>query len=341
MIWIALGLIFLLALAGLLWVLWRREARKAGKVMRGAIGIPLIVVVLAAAGYALIGYNEHTGDWLDDQQEYRAVARAIIAGQSPARAASDVPVGALVRVLQAELVKSPSAVGWYALGSLYDQLGAPEQAEEAARKALALSPREPAMHLLLARALIEKAGGRLTDDALAELRWVLDREPAHDGALMMLAMSADRAGRYSLAEQGWQALLARHSDGETGELLRRGLENARQQKARQEIFAGLQARVAAQDLPAGGTLFVYLRQAGSSGQPLAARRQVVPHFPVSVTLNRDDWLQPFPDDSVDLVIGARYTPAPGGAVDQASIMSPVQPLQLPQRDPVELVLPRP
>lgn len=341
MMWIVIALVLLLALGVLLWLLWQREARKAGKVMRGAIGIPLIMLVLAAAGYGLVGYNEHTSDWLNDQQEYRSVARAIIAGESPERAASEVPVGALVRVLQAELVKNPSAMGWYALGSLYDQLGAPEQSEEAARKAVAKSPQEPAMHLLLARALIQKAGGKLTDPALAELRWVLDREPTHDGAWMMLAMSADRAGRYDLAEQGWQALLSRHSQGETGDLLRRGLENAREQKARQEKFAGIQAVVTAEDLPAGGTVFVYLREAGSSGQPLAARRKVVPHFPATVSLSAQDWLQRYPDDSAALVIGARYTPAPGGAVDQAAIMAPVKPLELPQGSPAMLVLERP
>ncbi|MAC14228.1 MAG: cytochrome C biogenesis protein [Alcanivorax sp.] len=341
MMWIVIALVLLLALGVLLWLLWQREARKAGKVMRGAIGIPLIMLVLAAAGYGLVGYNEHTSDWLNDQQEYRSVARAIIAGESPERAASEVPVGALVRVLQAELVKNPSAMGWYALGSLFDQLGAPEQSEEAARKAVAMSPEEPAMHLLLARALIQKAGGKLTDPALAELRWVLDREPTHDGAWMMLAISADRAGRYDLAEQGWQALLSRHSNGETGDLLRRGLENAREQKARQEKFAGIEAVVAAEDLPAGGTVFVYLREAGSSGQPLAARRQVVPHFPATVSLSAQDWLQRYPDDGAELVIGARYTPAPGGAVDQAAIMAPVKPLELPQDSPAMLVLERP
>ena len=341
MMWIVIALVLLLALGVLLWLLWQREARKAGKVMRGAIGIPLIMLVLAAAGYGLVGYNEHTSDWLNDQQEYRSVARAIIAGDSPERAASEVPVGALVRVLQAELVKNPSAMGWYALGSLFDQLGAPEQSEEAARKAVVMSPEEPAMHLLLARARIQKAGGKLTDPALAELRWVLDREPTHDGAWMMLAMSADRAGRYDLAEQGWQALLSRHSNGETGDLLRRGLENAREQKARQEKFAGIEAVVAAQDLPAGGTVFVYLREAGSSGQPLAARRQVVPHFPATVSLSAQDWLQRYPDDGAELVIGARYTPAPGGAVDQAAIMAPVKPLELPQDSPAMLVLERP
>ena len=41
------------------------------------------------------------------------------------------------------------------------------------------------------------------------------------------------------------------------------------------------------------------------------------------------------------MIGARYTPAPGGAVDQAAIMAPVKPLELPQGGPAVLVLERP
>ena len=69
MMWIVIAVALLVALGAVLWLLWQREARKAGKVMRGAIGIPLVVVLLAGAGYVLIGYNEHTSDWLDDHQE--------------------------------------------------------------------------------------------------------------------------------------------------------------------------------------------------------------------------------------------------------------------------------
>ena len=338
MMWIVVALIMLLVLAVMLWWLWRQEARKAGRSVSGALGIPLIVVVLAAAGYGLIGYNEHTGPWLQHQQDYRSVAQDIIAGKPPTKAAADVPAGALVRVLQSELTHNPSAIGWYALGSLYDQLGAPVQSEEAALKAVALAPDDPSMHLLLARSRIEQAGGKLTDPALEDIRWVLDREPAHDGAWMLLAMSADRAGRYDLSIQGWESLLSRHGEGETGDLLRRGLDNARAQKARQGVFASIRSVVQGGDLPAGGTLFVYIREAGSQGQPLAAHRQVVPSFPASVVLTEGDWLQAYPDSDADLVIGARYTPAPGASVDQAAISAAPVRLTMPQTSPAALQL---
>ncbi|MGK0392662.1 MAG: cytochrome c-type biogenesis protein CcmH [Alcanivorax borkumensis] len=339
MLWV-MSLVLLLILATMLWLMWRSEARKAGKNMSGALGIPLVMVILAGAGYGLIGLNEHTGTWLTHKQEYGDVAQQIIAGQPPEKAASEVPAGALVRVLQSELSQTPSAVGWYALGALYDQLGAPVQTEEAARKALQLNPENAAMHLLLARALIEKNEARLTDPALDEIRWVLDREPNHDGAWMLLAMSADRAGRYALAEQAWASLLSRHSQGETADLLQRGLNRAREQKQREGLFANLSATVHGENLPAGGTLFVFLREAGSAGQPLAAQRKVVPHFPINIELTAANWLQSYPDEQADLVIGARYTPAPGASVDQAAITAVPTPLKLPQRQPAVLNLSR-
>ncbi|MQX53394.1 tetratricopeptide repeat protein [Alcanivorax sediminis] len=341
MMWMWLAAAFLFLLGLFLWALWRREARSAGRSVSGGIGIPLIVILIAAAGYILVGRNEHTGDWLVHQHKYGDAARFIVAGKAPEMAAADIPAGAMARVLQSQLSRTPSATGWFALGSLYAQLGAPAQTEEAARKSLALDPDSATSHLLLARALIEKTGGKLNEAAREELQWVLDREPNHDGAWMMLTMSADRAGQYDLAISGWESLLARHGDGETGDLLRRGLENSRQQKAREGVFASLTAQVEGKGLPPGGTLFVYIREQGSAGQPLAARRQVVPSFPATVSLTAENWLQAYPPNETPLVMGARYTPAPGAAVDQAMISAPAVPLQLPQKVPAELVLSAP
>lgn len=338
MIWLLLAAVFLVVLSATLWWQWQREARRAGRATAGGVGIPLIVMVLAAAGYLLVGQNEHTAEWLKHQQKYGDAARSIIDGKTPDMAAADIPAGAMARVLQSQLSRTPSATGWFALGSMYDQLGAPVQTEEAARKSLALDPDSTTSHLLLARALIEKTGGKLTEPAQQQIQWVLDREPHHDGAWMLLTMSADRAGQYDLAIQGWESLLSRHVDGETGDLLRRGLENSRLQKQRQGVFASLTANVDGAGLPAGGTLFVFIREQGSAGQPLAARRQVVPAFPATVSLTAENWLQGYPAADKALVIGARYTPAPGAAVDQASISAESVPLVLPQQVPASLSL---
>jgi hypothetical protein len=134
--------------------------------------------------------------------------------------------------------------------------------------------------------------------------------------------------------------LSRHSEGETAELLQRGLDRAREQKQREGVFANLAATVNGEGLPAGGTLFVFLRKAGSAGQPQAAQRKVVTHFPITVSLTAANWLQGYPDEQADLVIGARYTPAPGASVDQAAITAVPVSLQLPQAQPATLDLSR-
>ncbi|MDX1803095.1 MAG: tetratricopeptide repeat protein [Alcanivorax sp.] len=337
MIWWLSGGLLIVAMLVLIG-LWRGESRRHGAGRGWAVAIPVTAVSLAALGYGFFGYNAQTGPWLSQEHQYRQVARDIIAGQTPSQAAAEVPVGALVRVLQRELARHPSAMGWYALGTLYDQLGAPAQSEQAARKALTLAPEEPAMHLLLARALVRQARGALTDDAKAQIDWVLSRQPDHDGAWMLLAMSADRAGRYPLAVQAWTALLRRHGHGETADLLRKGLQHSRDQLAAQQRFMGLRARVTAAGEGTGGTLFVFLRQKGATGQPLAAKRVVVREFPVTVTLQPSDWLQAYPAADVPLVMGARYTPAPGATVDQAGQVAPSRAVNLPQKQPLQLEL---
>ncbi len=123
-----------LVMAAVLWMMWRREGRKAGKNMSGALGIPLVMVVLAGAGYGLIGLNEHTPTWLEHKQNTVTwPGRLLLASRRRRRPRKCPPApgaGAAVRTLASAL-----AVGWYALGALYDQLGAPVQTEEAARKA--------------------------------------------------------------------------------------------------------------------------------------------------------------------------------------------------------------
>lgn len=61
MMLLVMSALLLILFGALLWWQWRREARRAGRATAGGIGIPLIVLVLAAAGYGLVGYNEHTG----------------------------------------------------------------------------------------------------------------------------------------------------------------------------------------------------------------------------------------------------------------------------------------
>ncbi len=57
MMWMLAAAAVLLLLGVSLWWQWRREARRAGRPTSGGVGIPLIVMVLAVAGYLLVGKN--------------------------------------------------------------------------------------------------------------------------------------------------------------------------------------------------------------------------------------------------------------------------------------------
>lgn len=335
-------IVVLLAALLVCFLLWRRESRAAGAPLSiTGLAIPLLVVAVAGLGYLTIGLDRNTLDWLADQRRYDPVAERVIAGEAPGEQDQDISAAALTRVLQSRLVREPSLTGWYTLGLLYDQLGAPAQAQEAARRALEMDPDDHAARLLLARGLIAQADGRLTDEAQAEIARVLADNPRHDGALMLQAMAANEARRFDLAAQSWRALLARHGDGEAGDLIRRGLAQAEQQRERGEQLQGLTVTVQADDVPEGGTLFVFLRRAGESGgQPLAARRVLAESFPIQVTLRPGDWLQAYPAELDQLRVAARYTPAPGSSVDQANLNAAPTPLDLSRRPAASLTIRR-
>ncbi|MFC6327822.1 tetratricopeptide repeat protein [Alloalcanivorax gelatiniphagus] len=335
-VFVILPLVLVLAvLVGFL--LWRRESRRAGApVTWSGLALPLLVAGLAGLGYLTLGLHPETLDWLSEQRRYDAVAERVIRGEGPSDEDHDISAQALTRVLQAKVVRDPTLPGWYTLGLLYDQLGAPAQAQEAARRALALDPRDDGARLLLARGLIAQNQGRLNDAADAQIRQVLADNPTHDGALMLRAMAATEARRFELAADSWRALLVRHGDGEAGNLIRQGLARAEAQQQRGARLQNLTFTVRAPDLPDGGTLFVFLRQEGGSGQPLAARRVLEDSFPVTVTLGADDWLRNYPERIDTLRVAARYTPAPGSSVEQAHLGSAPQSLD-PDAQPAAII----
>lgn len=319
--------LILTVVAGFL--MWCQENRRAGTAVSwSGLALPLLVVGLGGLGYLTLGLHPETLGWLAEQRRYGEVAERVIRGQAPGEEDRDISAQGLTRVLQAKVVRDPSLPGWYTLGLLYDQLGAPAQAQEAARRALAIDPHDVDARLLLARGLIAQNQGRLDDDADAEISRVLASNPNHDGALMLRAMAATEARRFDLAAQAWRGLLQRHGEGEAGDLLRQGLAHAEAQQQRAARLENLTVIVDAPELPGGGTLFVFLRHQDGSGQPLAARRLLVDSFPATVTLRAEDWLQNYPEQPETLRVAARYTPAPGSSVEQARLGSAPQTLDL-------------
>ena len=320
MMWV---LMLLLALICLLWwlVLWKRESRVLGSALPSRLMlIGLLLPLLGAGLYLGMGYDPETPSWLRDRAALSDIADELIAGEAPDNL-GEVSPGSLARVLQGRLHRNPSAAGWYALGLLYSEMEVAALAAESARRAVALDGERIEPRMLLAQSLVEEADGRLTNEAREVLESVLEMRADHDGAWMLLGMSAANVGDYDLAIRAWESLISRHGESEVGPLLQRSLRFARDQQAARERFAGQGARVEAEGIRPGGTLFVSLRRVGQAGQPLAARRILAERFPIEVSLRPQDWLQPYPQGDVELEMTARYSPSAAMGVEGAEIRS--------------------
>lgn len=326
MLWVWMVL-WALVVSVLFVLLWRR-ARGATTTI-GAhktwLAAPLIMAA-AFAAYWFVGRHPDTASWLSEHGTHRQATLSLLRGQ-PDAGLEEVPVAVLTRVLQRELASNPTAAGWYALALLYGEMEAPAVAVTAARKAAEMAPGEAGPQLLLARSLIDQAEGRLTPEAHRLLDAVLEEQPEHDGAWMMLGMAAMTSADYGLAIEAWDELLDRHPEGEAAVALNNARRRAEKLRDSQGYLQNLRVTVeAGPQVQPGGTLFVFLRKPGDTGQPLAAKRVLADRFPLEVRLVAGDWLQEPPPPGTPLVAGARYATGPGGGVDQAGVSAEMQPL---------------
>jgi len=321
MLWLAIAVLALLA-AGLMGFLWRRAA---GELPPMAVVLVLITILVASGLYLTQGIHKETPRWIADWQDYNEFARQVIAGEPDPEMAAEVPLASLARVLQRQLHLTPSAEGWYVLALVYSEMEAPRVAVTAARRAVESSDGALEPQLLLARTLIEQEKGKLTSESAELLENIIAEYPQHDGALTLLASSAMQSQDYSRALPAWQRLLARHGDGEAAPLIQGMIDEATQKRAAQEYYRDLTVTVSADPwLAPGGTLFVFLRHPGGSGQPLAAVRVLADRFPMTVVINGPQWLQQMPEPGTELVAGARYDRGVAGGVEAADIVaSPV------------------
>ena len=316
----------LVALGGLTLLSWRRQL--GAPLPAGAYGLVLAVLVTGALSWALLGLHPETRQWLADQRQYGPVAEGIATGQPDLDAASEIPAFALTRVLQSQLVRTPSAEGWYALALLFEQLQAPGLSADAARRSVALAEGEATPALLLVRTLMNSEDPAALAEARSHLDDVLARDPQHEGARMLLGMVARRSGDFDAAIAAWESLLATHPDGEAGDALRKALSETRAAAASGRLYGRIRVTVTSEDVAPGGTVFVFVRRAGeTAGQPLAARRVLADRFPLTVTLGPADWLQPMPASEQALTAGARYGQGPGAGVDNSAVRTAPEALQ--------------
>jgi len=290
----------------------------------------LCVPLLTLGYYYVSSYRGETGEWLALQQQMdEAVTRAMRRpDELPALARADL-IG-FTRVLQARLLEDGmrDPDGLYLLGNAYLQLRQLPAALTALGRAFELNPQRPDIMLAYAQAMILTQDERLSQAGVGLLHTVLQINPNHQGALMLLGFGSFNAGAYEEAIQVWQRLLAlRAPDSEGAQLLRNSIARAEQLLAPEpapapapaaapatgpriavtvDLAPTLRARLTEQD-----TLFIFARAASGPPMPLAAVRQPVRGFPIQVTLDDSQAVTPSLKLSnfQQVVVGARISKA--------------------------------
>jgi len=133
----------------------------------------------------------------------------------PKLAGQDAMIRQMVAGLAAKLAQNPNDVdGWLRLSRSYRVLNEFEKAKDAARKAVALRPKEAAPLLALADVQLAAAqSDKLPDDVIATVRQALALEPDNMDALYYVGAAESQLGNAAKARELWGKLLAKLPEG--------------------------------------------------------------------------------------------------------------------------------
>jgi cytochrome c-type biogenesis protein CcmH len=271
-LWLVFVLLCFLALAFLIWPLYRSSGR-----LTSVLAVVIVVTIgLSAALYHFIG---NPG--------------------IPSGAGSTPPVDDMIVSLQERLEENPTDVnGWTLLGRSYQSMKLYDEAIAAFEKAVELEQGQNPQTLIgLGIALLEQNGGEATDRSTQLFENALALSPDNPNALFYSGGAAARRGDTALAADRWERLLAQEAPPEIRELLQRKIGEWRglpPPTAQQELPAGLISvnlsisDAALSDLPADATVYVIARDPAQPSPPIAVTPRRLSDLPAVVSLSDRD-----------------------------------------------------
>jgi cytochrome c-type biogenesis protein CcmH len=271
-LWFVFVLLCFLALAFLVWPLYRSSGR-----LTSVLAVVIVVTIgLSAVLYHFIG---NPG--------------------IPSGAGSTPPVDEMVVSLQERLEENPDDVeGWILLGRSYQSMKLYDEAIAAFEKAVELEQGQNSQTLIgLGIALLEQNGGEATDRSTQLFENALALSPDSPNALFYSGGAAARRGDTALAADRWERLLAQEAPPEIRELLQRKIGEWRglpPPTAQQESPAGLISvnlsisDAALSDLPADATVYVIARDPAQPSPPIAVTPRRLSDLPAVVSLSDRD-----------------------------------------------------
>lgn len=242
--------------------------------------------LLAIACYVLIGDRQGVYAYWQAQDQYAEVAEQLLTGQIERVPESVTDAVGLLQAMQTHVYRNPTdAQRWLAMSEAYVAVEAIEPALEALSRAQRRAPEDDRIAMTYAQMRFFSQEGRLDDKTKQVLNSLLNRNPQHEGALLLLAMGQQRAGEYAQAidylNQIKALRLARDPDPNAEAIVQldRAVAQAQQlqqaaQSSRIEVNVALSPSLRAQVSPSD-TLFVYVRALQGATIPYAVHKQDV------------------------------------------------------------------
>lgn len=288
----------------------------------GRVAASVAVAVLPLA--ALLFYwglqaPQGLAEWWSLRNGMGPAVDSVLRGQMPSDADSQKYTQAdFIRVLQDRLQKNPeNPEGWFMLGMSYVQLDMGEPALTAFEHAWRQNPDEPRYELAYAQTRLFSNEGQLDPFSRQLLESVLEKNPGHEGAMVLLGFGAYRSGDYVLAVSTLEKLeaqrAARQASGgpavmqQIGQTLASARDKLRtsataptvsQKVAPIRVRVQVDRKLAGKFQP-GDTVYVFARALNGPPMPVAVVRRSAAELPFSVEL--DDSQSPMPTHKLSAV----------------------------------------
>ena len=305
---------------------------------KGRLIVAILVPVLAAMAYLLIGNRTPVFDLWTAEDKVGQVADDLLTGkidQPPAWAIEDGRQ--LITAMQTNVHRNADDPNrWMRLSELFLSLEATDSAIEALSRAYRLAPDNEEIATTYAQISFFANEGQLDANSRRVLQNVLAKSPDHEGAQMLMAMGEARSSNFEQA-QGWIKRLRDSISAKPGDhtkaLASLDELSANVEMQRQQASQGIEVDITINTsllplIKADDVLFVAIRDV-NGGPPFAAKRlpiSIIQQGEASVSLSDLDAMMPERTlasaraDKTQLVVVARISHS-GNAVAESGDLS--------------------
>ena len=179
------------------------------RLWRTPVALAFLASALSVFFYAVVVFTPDVPQWWQVRASASPAAERLMQGKLPSDSDSQAQsLQEIIQGMQYQLQRNPQQPeGWFTLGVAYAQAEMLPPALVAFERAWRLKPEETRYALTLAQARLFSNQGRLDDFSRKLLATVVQREPSHEGALLLLGLGAWRSGDAATAVPALEQLV--------------------------------------------------------------------------------------------------------------------------------------